>query len=58
MKLISRRQVLGGVGAAVAVGTGLMPRRARNTETIKMPTSCHSSGAQPVNTNGPRLCGG
>src|ERR1700688_3925940 len=29
MKLISRRQVLGGVGAAVAAGTGLKPRRAR-----------------------------
>ncbi|HXT79655.1 MAG TPA: twin-arginine translocation signal domain-containing protein, partial [Acetobacteraceae bacterium] len=29
MKLISRRQVLGGVGAAVAAGAGLMPRRAR-----------------------------
>src|SRR5262249_56670688 len=29
MKLIKRRQALGGVGAAVAAGTGLMPRRAR-----------------------------
>src|SRR6266478_2965709 len=29
MKLISRRQALGGVGAAVAAGTGLMPRRAK-----------------------------
>ena len=29
MKRISRRQALGGVGAAVAAGTGLMPRRAR-----------------------------
>src|ERR1700688_4116782 len=29
MKLISRRQVLGGVCAAVAAGTGLKPRRAR-----------------------------
>ena len=29
MKLISRRQVLGGVGAAIAAGTGLKPRRAR-----------------------------
>ena len=29
MKLISRRQALGGVGAVVAAGTGLMPRRAR-----------------------------
>src|SRR5215469_13498633 len=29
MKLISRRQVVGGAGAAVAAGAGLMPRRAR-----------------------------
>ena len=29
MKRISRRQALGGVGAAVAAGTGLMPRRAK-----------------------------
>ena len=29
MKRISRRQALVGVGAAVAAGTGLMPRRAR-----------------------------
>ena len=29
MKLISRRQALGGVGAAVMAGTGLIPRRAR-----------------------------
>src|SRR5579871_3639722 len=29
MKLISRRQALGGAGAAIAAGTGLIPRRAR-----------------------------
>src|SRR6201999_76608 len=29
MKLIARRQALGGVGAAVAAGVGLMPRRAK-----------------------------
>ena len=28
-KLISRRLVLGGAGAAAAVGVGLMPRRAK-----------------------------